>query len=113
MNIIDVSSPTGPSNSGSVKFKGLTADRAAFSDDLLDIWGFLKRRKKIIAAFTALLALIGTTTVLQIKPQYTAEASVMLDLRPQGVDVQAMLAGTSGLENYLPLTLTENMERTL
>jgi succinoglycan biosynthesis transport protein ExoP len=84
---------TPPISQRSVRFENPLGDGANMSDDLLSVWGFLRRRLKIIAACTLLFSLIGTTMVLQIKPQYTAESSVMLDLRQQGVDVQAMLSG--------------------
>lgn len=64
--------------------------------DLRDILRILRRRKLVIFVTFILSILIAGITVFQLKPVYTADATVMIDTRKtQVVDVEAVLSGIS------------------
>lgn len=82
----------GPENS-SVGIGGPFGRDGDSDVDVLAAWGFIKRRRNIIAAAAGLVAVVCAAVIMQIKPLFTAEATVMLDLRQQGADVETSLAG--------------------
>lgn len=69
--------------------------RDSISDDftVLDVWGFLLRRKVIIAACVGLISIVSASLIFQLPSQYAAEALVTLDFRQQNTDVQSSLPG--------------------
>jgi succinoglycan biosynthesis transport protein ExoP len=85
---------------GKPQLRPVAPKAAKGSEDTLDIreiMAVLRRRAKVIVGCAALISVLATIVVFQLTPRYTAEASVMLDVRKnQVVDVQSVLSGLQG-----------------
>ncbi|HZL59293.1 MAG TPA: polysaccharide biosynthesis tyrosine autokinase [Stellaceae bacterium] len=72
----------------------LFGERSEQGLDLHGVMNVLRRQRTVICACIALITVVAVAVVFQMTPRYTAEASVILDMRKtQVVDMQAVLSG--------------------
>ena len=72
----------------------LLGDLAESGVSLVDTMNVLRRRRSVIAACVGLITTIGVAVMFQLTPIFTAESSVLLDVRKtQILDMQSVLSG--------------------